>query len=75
MAKVRRVLNTVTIEVAQRKRICHHNRKHHSIEKGTSCLVIKDASGEGQKNYCLTCGLEILGQAADDLASLRSSLE
>jgi hypothetical protein len=75
MAKVRRVLNAVRTEVAQRKRICHHDRKHHSIEKGTTCLVVREASGEGQKNYCVTCGLEILDQAADDLASLRSSLE
>ena len=75
MAQVRRVFGAVRIEVAQRKRICHHDRKHHSIEKGTMCLVIKETSGEGQKNYCVTCGLEILDQAVDDLASLRSSLE
>jgi hypothetical protein len=75
MAKVRHVLGTVRIEVAQRKRICYHDRKHHSIEKGATCLVIKESSGEGQKNYCVTCGLEILDQAADDLAMLRSSLE
>lgn len=75
MARVRRVLTAITIEVAQRKRICHHDRKHHSIEKGTACLVIKEPSGEGHKNYCVSCGLEILDLAADDLASLRSSLE
>jgi len=75
MAKVRRILSAVKIEVAQRKRICHHDRKHHSIEKGTTCLVIGGPSGEGHKNYCVTCGLEILDQAADDLASLRGSLE
>lgn len=75
MARVRHVLGAMRIEVAQRKRICHHDRKHHSIEKGAMCLVIKEASGEGHKNYCVTCGLEILDQAADDLASLRSSLE
>lgn len=63
------------IEVAQRRRICYHDRRNHSIEKGTVCLVIKDPAGEGQKNYCVTCGLAILDQAADDLASLRSSLE
>jgi hypothetical protein len=74
MAKVRHVLNAVRIEVAQRRRICHHDRKHHSIEKGTTCLVIKGPSGEGQNNYCAICGLEILDQAADDLASLRGSL-
>jgi len=75
MARVRHVLGSMRIEVAQRKRICHRDRKNHSIEKGAICLVIKETSGEGQKNYCVTCGLEILDQAADDLASLRSSLE
>jgi hypothetical protein len=75
MAKVRRILSAVKIEVAQRKRICHHDRKGHSIEKGTTCLVIRESSGEGHKNYCMACGLEILDQAADDLASLRGSLE
>ncbi|MHB1844823.1 MAG: hypothetical protein ACYCWW_08335 [Deltaproteobacteria bacterium] len=72
---MRRLLGAIRIDVAQRKRICHHDRKHHSIEKGAMCLVIKETSGEGQKNYCAACGLEILDQAADDLASLRSSLE
>jgi hypothetical protein len=75
MARVRRVLSAVRIEVAQRQRVCHHDRKHHRIEKGTTCLVIKEASGEGHENYCVTCALEILDHAADDLSMLRSSLE
>lgn len=74
MAKVRRVLGAVRIEVAQRKRICHHDPKNHSIKKGTTCLVIKGPSGDGDKNYCVDCGLAILGQAADDLAGLRTAL-
>lgn len=75
MARVRRVLTLVSVEVAKRRRICYHDRKHHSIDGGARCLVIKEASGEGQKNYCQTCGLEILDQAADDLATLRKELE
>ncbi len=75
MARIRRVLGSVKIDVAKRKRICHHNRKDHSIEKGSPCLVINEPSGEGHKNYCVTCGLEILDQAADDLATLRGLLE
>lgn len=73
MAKVRRVLGAVTIEVAQRRRICYHDRKHHSIERGEACLVIKEPSN-GQKNYCVTCGMEILDRAADDIAALRKGL-
>lgn len=75
MAKVRQLFNGVTIEEAQRRRICYHNRKKHSIERGDLCLVIKDPAGNGKKNYCLTCGLEILDRAADDLDTLRRDLE
>ena len=75
MAKVRQVLNGVTVESAQRRRICYHNRKKHSIDRGDLCLVIKDSSGNAKKNYCGACGLEILDRAADDLASLRRELE
>lgn len=73
MAKVRRVLAAVSIEVAQRRRICYHDRTNHSIERGCLCLVIKEPNS-GQKNYCVTCGLEILDRAADDLAALRKGL-
>lgn len=71
MARVRRVLSLLCIEEAQRKRICYHDRRRHSIEKGATCLVIREASGEGRTNCCLPCGLEILDQAADDLDRLR----
>lgn len=74
MAKVRRILNLVTVETAKRRRTCSHNRKNHSIQGGEVCLVIKEASGEGSKNYCVPCGLEILTLAADELATLRESL-
>ena len=73
MSKVRRVLVAVSVEVAQRRRICYHNRKNHSIEGGSACLVVKEP-GNGQKNYCVTCGMEILDRAADDLAVLRQRL-
>lgn len=73
MSKVRRVLGAVSVEVAQRRRLCYHDRKHHSIEGGSVCLVIKEP-GSGQKNYCATCGMEILDRAADDLAALRRTL-
>jgi len=75
MAKVRQLFNGVAIETAKRKRICYHNRKKHSIEGGDLCLVIKDPAGNGKKNYCVTCGLEILDRAADDLDALRRGLD
>ncbi|MGH3189607.1 MAG: hypothetical protein ACRDPY_17940 [Streptosporangiaceae bacterium] len=73
MPKVRKVLGACTVEVAQRCRTCYRDRNNHSILKGTLCLVIKDPGG-GAKNYCPTCALAILDQAADDLQTLRARL-
>lgn len=73
MAATRRVLSRMCIEVASAKRKCHHN-KAHSIRKGESCLIIKDATYGGKKNYCVTCALAILDLAADDLQQLRDEL-
>ena len=74
MPQVRKVLGACTVETAQRRRLCHRDRKHHAIEKGGACLVIKDPVSGGSKNYCPTCALAILDQAADDLQSLRDGL-
>ena len=74
MPKVRRVLGACMVEIAQRRRICSRDRKNHPILKGTLCLVIKDPGGGAPKNYCPTCALAILDQAADDLQALRASL-
>jgi hypothetical protein len=73
MPQIRRVLGACTVEIAQRCRICHRDRKNHSITKGTPCLVIKDPDGR-PKNYCPPCALAILDQAADDLQALRERL-
>lgn len=73
MAKVRQLFNAVSVEVARRERICHHNRNKHSIVKGGRCLVIKEPNG-GYKNYCVDCGTEILDRAGIDLASIRNGL-
>jgi hypothetical protein len=74
MPQIRKVLGTCTIESAQRRRVCHRDRKHHSIVMGTLCLVIKDPVGGGSRNYCPTCALAILDQAADDLEALRAAI-
>ena len=73
MAKVRQLLNPVSVQTAQRPRICHHSRKQHAIATGERCLVIKDPNG-GSKNYCLECGGAILDRAGDDLETLRRYL-
>lgn len=73
MARVRRALKDLVVEDARRRRKCHHNPKH-SVAMGELCLVIRNPNGEGQKNYCTRCALEILDAAEDDLERLRSEL-
>jgi hypothetical protein len=73
MPKIRSILAASSVEIAQRRRTCSRDRKNHPIPKGTPCLVIKNTSA-GSKNYCPQCALAILGQAADDLESLRTAL-
>lgn len=74
MPQVRKLLGACTVEIAARRRICHRDRKNHTIEKGAACLVIKGAASTGKKTYCLTCALAILDQAATDLDALRAGL-
>lgn len=74
MPQIRRLLGVCTVETAQRRRVCHRDRKHHTIERDTNCLVIKDPVSGGTKNYCPTCAMAILEQAGDDLQALRSEL-
>jgi hypothetical protein len=73
MPAVRRVLGHCFIEEARRRRVCHRNRRQHSIQRGALCLVIKDSASGGSKNYCGSCALAILDQAADDLQALRDA--
>jgi hypothetical protein len=74
MPQIRHILGAVFVETASRKRICHRDRRNHAVAKGEPCLVIKDGASGGSKNYCTTCGLEILDQAAEDLQRLRDRL-
>ena len=66
MANVRDVLVHVEVEVALKVRICHHNRKEHSITRGNACLAIYEADG-GRKNYCGPCAQDILTKARTKL--------
>ena len=69
MAKIRDILSHVDVEVAARQRICHHNRKEHTIGKGIACLAIHDSDG-GRKNYCGPCAQEILTKAKAKLLGM-----
>lgn len=74
MAKVRQLLSTTSVEVARRQRICHHDRKHHSIAAGTKALVVRDPASGGSKNYCPDCAEQIFVRLEVDLAALRAEL-
>lgn len=73
MPKVREVLGHVSVETAERRRVCHRNREH-TIAKDEACLVIREPASSGSKNYCRVCAGPILAQAAQDLADLRAAL-
>ena len=74
MAKVRQLLNAATVETAKGRRICHHNRKRHEVLVGERCLVLKDPTSGGSKNYCVECGTAILDRCQEDLDDLRDEL-
>ncbi len=74
MPKIRDILSHVSVEVAKAKRICHRNRKEHSISKNTACLVIRDAATGGAKNYCPACAPEILDQAKLRIAEMERKM-
>ena len=75
MPKVREVLGHVSVETAERRRVCHRNRGSHAIAKGEACLVIREPASSGSRNYCRVCAEPILAQAAQDLAELRAALD
>jgi len=69
MAKTRDVLVHVSIDVAIRKRKCHRSKKH-GVAAGERCLLIRESSGLGSKNYCVECAKDILDAANRKLSSL-----
>jgi hypothetical protein len=74
MAKVRQILNAVSVETAKRKRICYRKRGNHEIVSGEKCLVVKEPNTSGGKNYCRDHASEILDRAQEDLSALKDQL-
>lgn len=70
MGKVRDILGHVSVDVAKRKRKCHHKSKEHAVSAGQKCLVIRKSDGLGHKNYCVLCAREILQAASQKLSKL-----
>jgi hypothetical protein len=74
MGAVRDIITHVEVEIALGKRICHHNRRHHSVPAGHKCLAVHDHDGS-RKNYCLPCALEILAKAKTKLFTLEKEIQ
>jgi hypothetical protein len=70
MAQIKKLLSHAVLEVAERLRVCHRNRRKHKIVKGETCLVVRSGRFES-KNYCRECALPMLEKAQEDLGGLR----
>jgi hypothetical protein len=75
MAQVKKLLLHVAVELAERKRRCHRNRRKHVITKGTACLAVFEGPRGTRRNYCLECAGAMLTLAQADLTGLVTALE
>ena len=73
MAKVRRIIKHVSVEVARGTRRCRRNREH-SIRAGEFCLSIRDDGTPFSRNYCVQCAEAILKQCGNDLRNIGAQL-
>jgi hypothetical protein len=62
-------LKHVSVERAKAQRKCHRDGTHR-IGKGERCLVVKEGTLAGSKNYCGICAVAILAAAAQKHAVL-----
>jgi hypothetical protein len=74
MRPPRDIIKHVTVEVAKGGRKCHRTREHR-IAIGEKCIVVQEGAFSGSKNYCVSCGLEIVVAAEARLISLRVALQ
>jgi hypothetical protein len=75
MAQVKRILLHIAVELAERKRTCHRNRRKHIITKGTAHLAIFEGPRGTRRNYCPECAGPILNLAQADLTGLIRALK
>jgi hypothetical protein len=74
MAQVKDILVHVEVEIAGARRICHRDRKKHSITKGIACLAVYESDGQ-RRNYCGPCAKAILTKAKIKLAGIEEQLK
>ena len=73
MPKIRDVLVHVSVEQAERQRICRRHNTH-KVTKGEACLVILTNPTNDLYSYCTQAAKPILDAAWAKLQSLYSSL-
>lgn len=73
MKPPRDILKHVCIEIAKARRRCYRDQSH-QIVKGERCLVIKEGSFGGAKNYCRACAAAILTAAESKHAALKRDI-
>lgn len=73
MPKIRDILVHVSVEQAQRQRICRRH-KTHKVSKGDMCLVIVTNETNDDYSYCLEAAKPILDAAWARLLSLYAEL-
>lgn len=73
MRAPRDIIKHVSVETAKARRKCYRSKQHH-IAKGQACVVIKEGSFDGSKNYCVACALDIFDAADQRLLILREAL-
>ena len=72
MATIRNILRHVRLEIAKKRRRCHHKAAH-KITKGTVCLVVVDERG-GKNNYCSECAKPMLDAVTHQLTAFAVGL-
>ena len=73
MPKIRDILVHVSVEQAERQRICRRHNAH-KVTKGEACLVILTNPTNDPYSYCTEAAKPILDAAWAKLQSLYSSL-
>ena len=64
MSSPRSVIQSLVVDVAEKKHYCSHNKRH-TINKGDKRLKIK--VGRSYQTYCAPCGVKFIRNGIDSL--------
>lgn len=72
MAKFKSLIVSAEFEVASRKTICRHDKKH-EITKGEFRLSVKNST-QGKSYYCLSCAADMISLSQSKLDEIKKQL-